>query len=67
MEFEPYQQRVVIEKNELNDKIDRLKAFFKTKTFEDLNDDDQMLLDEQYWVMKEYSNILATRIGRFID
>jgi len=61
----PHQQRVVDERNELIDKITKLHAFFKTSTFEDLEQEDQNLLNEQSQIMMNYADILFQRINRF--
>lgn len=37
MELQPHQQRVVTEKAELDEKIGKLRAFFGTETFADLD------------------------------
>jgi hypothetical protein len=61
----PHQQRVVDERSELIDKITKLHAFFKTSTFEDLEQEDQNLLNEQSQIMMNYADVLFQRINRF--
>lgn len=60
-----HQQRMVIEFNELNDKLDNLTAFFSSPIYAQLPDEDRALLIEQRTHMMEYSNTLMKRIGRF--
>jgi hypothetical protein len=66
----PHEERVVIEKRELDAKLAKLKAFCfgsaeDTKVFSGLDPIDRDLLESQYTAMKEYSMILGRRIERF--
>jgi hypothetical protein len=62
----PHQQRVVTEREELNQKIDKLKAFImESPIFKTLPADEQKRLNRQYDVMVEYSTILRQRIEAF--
>lgn len=61
----PHQERVVQEKQELDDKIVKLDSFMLTDTFHDLTDSEQDRLSRQFDVMKEYSSILGERISAF--
>ena len=63
--MEPYQQRVVREKEELDKKIEKLMAFFGTELYRNLSDEEKDLLDEQYRIMQDYSSVLGQRIDRF--
>jgi hypothetical protein len=64
--MQPYQERVVAEKKELNEKIDKLKAFIvESPIFKTLSADEQRRLNRQYDVMVEYSSILGARIEAF--
>lgn len=60
-----YQQRVIDEKAALDDKRDRLSAFFPIDAFEQLSIEDQVDLRIQAFLMEGYSRILAKRIARF--
>jgi hypothetical protein len=60
-----FQQRVVEEKAQLDDKITRLGAFFASAVFPTLASDDQHLLREQHIHMQKYSEVLSRRIARF--
>ena len=63
--MKPHELRVVDEKNELDDKKDKLQAFFGSETFMTLSETDKCMLHCQYQIMKSYSCILAERIRRF--
>ena len=63
--MEPHQERVVREKAELDDKIDKLSEFVGKSVFGGLSDEDRLLLTRQLSVMKDYSRILKARISRF--
>ena len=65
--LKPYQERVVDEKEELDAKIEALRLFFNTDTFQSLHDRDKYLLVQQSGVMTTYSRILGDRIARFIQ
>ena len=62
----PHQERVIIEKKELDNKIGALNSFITASpTFETLSTLERDLLKAQFGVMKIYSNILEVRIERF--
>lgn len=61
----PHQQRVVTEKEQLDDKLTKLSAFIKTEIYRGLAGDEQMRLNNQLKAMNEYSNILGERIAAF--
>lgn len=64
--MEPYQQRVVDEKRELDNKIDKLNQFAQNSPiFGKMNLKDQELLLEQLDIMFDYTEILSKRIERF--
>lgn len=65
MDLMPHQQRVVTEKTELDEKIDKLVAFFETQTFKNLPLDEQSRLARQCEHMGKYSEVLAERIAAF--
>lgn len=64
-DLQPHQQRVVVEKAELDDKADKLKTFFNGIVFMDLPPADKALLVEQHALMTAYSGVLRRRIERF--
>lgn len=61
----PHQERVVQEKKELDERLDKLKAFFSSELYQKLDYDETVRLREQADVMKEYSDILLERIAHF--
>jgi len=63
--MEEYQQRVIEEKKQLDEKLLRLHNFLSSDKLKDLDLDDQNLLVEQELAMKIYSIILGNRINRF--
>ena len=66
--MQPHQERVVNEKKELDEKLDKLKAFIETSSvFKSLPDDERRRLELQFDVMTEYSSILSQRIAAFTD
>lgn len=65
--MKPHEQRVVLERADLDGKIAKLSAFFDTPAFKQLFPEDRMLLITQHWIMREYSQILDRRIERFVQ
>lgn len=68
--MQPFQQRVVDECNELNDKIAKLVTFIENKganpsVFSTLPEDEQFRLRVQLSAMTIYANVLAERINNF--
>jgi hypothetical protein len=63
--MQPHQQRVVDEKQELDDKITKLMAFIGGDIFKSLERRDQELLSQQLGHMRSYSETLSLRIERF--
>lgn len=63
--LKPYQQRVCDEKTELDDKIQKLVAFFSMETFEALPEYEKALLQMQANAMLVYSGVLDLRINQF--
>lgn len=61
----PHQQRVVAEKAQLDDKIDKLSAFFGSDRYKGLDAAEQERLTVQIGAMREYAEILAERIAAF--
>jgi hypothetical protein len=64
-ELKPYQQRVVIEKKELDDKIEKLTAFIAGEVFKTLPSDECSRLTRQRVAMLDYSQCLEARIKAF--
>lgn len=65
--MEAYQERVVNEKTELDNKIFRLKTFIDSDQMKSLTDRDWDLFILQLEAMQEYSRILGERILGFYN
>jgi hypothetical protein len=64
--MEAHQVRVVEEKKELDEKLEKLNQFINNSdVFIRLDSVDCGLLEDQAEVMQEYSRILGIRIARF--
>lgn len=63
--MKPFQQRVVDEKKELDDRIKKLASFTKGPIILELPTDEQDRLTCQRRIMIEYSRILGSRIANF--
>ena len=61
----PYQQRVVAEREDLVDKLDKLSEFLKGDVYRSLPADERERLARQYNIMVSYSNVLVERIIHF--
>jgi len=60
-----HEERVVAEKEQLDEKLDKLSAFMHSNVFGQLHTTDQELLGMQQHLMLGYSKVLAARINRF--
>jgi len=65
MTFLPHQLRVVDERQELGEKLEKLAEFLTTPTFVGLQKDEQHRLIRQHAAMDEYERILRQRIAAF--
>jgi hypothetical protein len=63
--MQPFQQRVIDEKKELDEKLQRLGAFFDNETFNGLPEDERIRLKRQESLMQAYSEVLGERIAAF--
>jgi hypothetical protein len=66
--LQPYQDRLVIEKNDLNEKLAKLKAFIfgegpDRERFLTLDDAEKERLLDQYVFMKQYAEVLEKRLA----
>lgn len=61
----PHQERVVQEKRDLDDKIDKLRDFLHSAKFADVEAAEQGRLTRQYSLMGGYSRVLGERIAEF--
>jgi hypothetical protein len=64
---QPHQKRVVEEKQDLDDRLSRLRDFISTAggVFKSLSDAEKDRLRRQEKAMTEYSNILQERVENF--
>jgi len=63
--MQPHQQRVVDEKTELDEKIEKLNTFTDTDIFKVLPVAEQGRLVRQLAIMNNYSGVLGERIAAF--
>ena len=57
-----FQDRLAIEEQELNEKINKLNHFMQGATFASLNETQRALMTEQYRAMLKYQDVLKKRI-----
>lgn len=62
-ELQPHQQRVLDEKKELDERIEKLSAFVNSENISKASVNEQGLLQEQLVVMRELQEILQERIN----
>lgn len=60
-----YQERVIKEREELQEKIEKLDIWLRSDKSVELPPEDQFLLRAQFDVMKLYSTLLLRRIEKF--
>jgi hypothetical protein len=63
--LEEYQERVIIELNELNVKLSKLNDFIESPNFIKLDLENQDLLKQQKVIMEQYADIVESRIKLF--
>lgn len=61
----PHEERVVEERRELDERIEKLGAFIDSDQFNDVDPDECTRLVQQHRVMVQYSSILELRIKNF--
>lgn len=64
-EYQPFQQRVIDEKNALDEKREKLGEFKNTDAFARLPWQEQERLNTQGHLMTAYSAVLGERIAQF--
>ena len=62
---QPYQQRMVIERDQLFDRIERLSAFMLTPLYEKLPVEEKDRMQKQLIAMQSYQKVLDERIKAF--
>ena len=63
--MQDFQQRVIDEHAELNDRLNKLINFFGTETFAGLPVAEKRRLDQQVMAMEMYERVLSSRILAF--
>lgn len=63
--MQPYQERVIIEKSELDTKIEKLETFLFGDGFPLLQKAEQIRMAQQFGYMRSYSEVLRERIENF--
>jgi hypothetical protein len=63
--MQPHQERVVVERDELSEKIGKLRTFTNGAVFSTLPYEERGLLTRQYLAMSNYLDILNRRIEAF--
>lgn len=61
-ELQPHLERMLDEKDHLDDRLEKLVAFFETKVFKGLDQEEQGRMKSQAHFMKRYSEVLGDRI-----
>lgn len=61
--MEDFKKRLIVEREELDDKLAKLEAFIGSPCFENLDERNRELLVSQCGAMRQYSDILTERIG----
>ena len=63
--MQPHQERVVVERDELKSRLDKLNAFREGPVFKSLPEIERVDMSGQAAFMSEYLRILNSRISRF--
>ena len=63
--MKPYQERVVAEKRELDDRVNKLHAFLESPVSDEVDRQELVRLGRQLQIMREYAGVLAERIEAF--
>lgn len=64
-QLQPHESRVVVERDDLDDKVGKLDVFIHSDHFEKVGKRSQELLTVQLGAMREYLSILDQRIELF--
>lgn len=60
--MEDFKKRLIVERDELDDKIAKLGSFIGSPRFKSIDELNRELLTSQWVVMRQYSDILNKRI-----
>jgi len=66
-DLQPHEQRLIDERDQLSERVDRLHAFISTGKAKALGQPHHSLLGAQYAVMASYRDILSLRIDLMLD
>ena len=66
MTLEPHELRVIAERNQLDERREKLKAFMASPASKGLDPFERARLVRQSMAMKAYSDVLAERIDAFV-
>jgi hypothetical protein len=66
MAYKPHEERMLVERGELADKLEKLTAFIESEAWHRLPEPDRDLLVEQRNHMTAYLGVLQRRIARFL-
>lgn len=61
--MQDFVKRLIIERDELNDKWEKLRDFIATNKYDNLDNENKMLLSTQFNIMGAYLCILERRIN----
>lgn len=67
MKLQPHEERVLVERGELADRLDRLTTFIGGEAWHKLPETDRDLLIEQCNHMTAYLGVLQRRVARFLS
>lgn len=65
MELAPHQHRVVVEKQQLDERLAALEVFFENPVYDGLDCSERKRLQLQVSFMRAYSDVLGERIAAF--
>lgn len=61
----PFVVRIMFEKKDLGEKLDKLKAYMDSNSYLTLKDKDRDLLTEQFEAMSKYYAVLSARFAKY--
>lgn len=64
--MEEFAKRIIVERQELKERIDKLRSFVLSPRLNSLSDEDARLLQLQEEVMTTYKHILDFRLNRLL-
>ena len=66
MSLQPHEERVIMERGELAENLERLTAFIEGPTWHKMPESDRDLMIEQRNHMTAYLGVLQRRVARFL-